>query len=87
MDWFEKEAAFADRWLAGKIDTNEWRIWKYIPARMQAFVDGVGIDSDGYWIWLDEDHVAYDGGEDCRTIHEYTIADLKAAIKTIRRRT
>lgn len=81
--WFDKEAEYEERFRAGKQIKN---IWKYIPRTVQAFVDGVAIDSDGYWIYLDADHIAYDGGEDCRTIHEYTVADLKEACKTIRRR-
>lgn len=67
MKWFEKEAEFEEQYKTGRHAKN---LWKYIPARQQAFVDGVCVDSDGYWIWLDENHVAYDGGEDCRTIHE-----------------
>lgn len=84
MEWFEKEEAFEKRWCAGRINPD--KIWKYIPASKQAFVTFASVDSDGYWVGLDEDHVAYDGGEDCRTIHEHTVSDLIEAIKTIRRK-
>lgn len=76
-----KEDMYADVYRAGRQAKN---IWKYIP-RSVSGVTNAFSDSDGYWVWLDEDHVAYDGGEDCGIIHEYTIADLKEAIKTIRK--
>lgn len=60
-------------------------LWTYIPKRIEEAIDRVHVDSDGYWIYLNEDWVAYDGGNDCGTIHEYNIKDLKFAIKTIRK--
>lgn len=82
MSWVDKSIAYEDKWNAGTVAQD---IWKYIPESKKAFVTDAIADSEGYWIWLDEDHVAYDGGEDCGTIHEYTIADLRNAIKTIRK--
>lgn len=60
-------------------------LWKYIPEKFAEAVDETNVDSDGYWIYLKNGYVAYDGGEDCCQIHEYSITDLKAAIKTIRK--
>ena len=81
MVWTDKVSVYEDKWNAGTVAKD---IWKYIPVGKQAFVVDAFADSDGYWIWLDAEHVAYDGAEDCGTIHEYTIADLREAIKTIR---
>lgn len=82
MEWFEKEYAYADSYAAGRQAKN---LWQYIPKKYREGVDNAFSDSDGYWIWLDKDHEAYDGGEDCHMIHEYTIEDIKAAVRTIRR--
>lgn len=85
MEWFEKEAAYDELYRQGRQAKD---IYKYIPEKFREGVTEAFSDSDGYWIWLDHEiggWVAYDGGEDCGMIHEYTIADLKAAIKTIRR--
>lgn len=86
MDWAEKEYRYQEQFRSGKQAKN---IWKYIPASVACHVDKAFSDSDGYWIWLENDDEgcwrAYDGGEDCGIIHEYTIADLKDAIKTIRK--
>lgn len=60
-------------------------LWKYIPEKLAEAVDETNVDSDGYWIYLKNGYVAYDGAEDCKVIHEYTVTDLKAAIKTIRK--
>lgn len=59
-------------------------LWRYIPKKLRHAVDDVEIDSDGYWIWLAPGYTAYDGGEDCRQIHVYTIKELKEDMKTIR---
>lgn len=72
---------------------DQMTIWHCIPKRLEDAVEFVTYrasygnsfnDSDKYWIYLNEGWVAYDGGEDCRTIHENSIKALKAAIKTIR---
>ena len=78
LDWLKKEETYADLYRAGRQATN---LWKYIPKSVSGVTNAFS-DSDGYWIWLDENHQCYDDGEGM--IHEYTIADLKAAIKTIR---
>lgn len=80
-----KEDRYIDRYTNGQVSTN---IWKYIPYKVSEGVTNAFADSDGYWVWLDYENggwVAYDGGEDCGIIHEFTVADLKAAIKTIRK--
>lgn len=82
MGWGEKEAAYEKAYRQGRQAKD---IYKYIPDKYLGGVTNAFSDSDGYWIWLDEDYVAYDGGEDCGMIHEYNIADLKTAIKTIRK--
>ena len=82
-DWFEKEYDYEQLYASGRQAKN---IWKYIPASISFRVAEAFSDSDGYWIYLDSRSTAYDGGEDCGVIHEYTIADLKDAIKTIRRK-
>lgn len=85
MDWFDKQERYEQRWNAGQIDSD---IWKYIPGKYNEAVTDAFADSDGYWVWLDNEPGgwrAYDGGEDCGIIHEYTVADLREAIKTIKR--
>ena len=80
--WWEKEGAYQQVYSAGKQAKS---ISQYIPdAKVEAVAETL-IDSDGYWVFLEEGWTAYDGGEDCRTIHEYSIVDLRAAIKTIRK--
>ena len=81
MDWFEKEAAYERTYAAGK---QAKAISRYIPDKWWKAINGCSIESDGYWIYLNEGYTAYDHGEDCGIIHEYNIADLKAAIKTIK---
>ena len=83
MDW-KDEVNYAEKFRAGRVAKN---LWKYIPEKVMAGVTNAIVDSDGYWIWLDNEEGgwrAYDGAEDCGMIHEYTVADLKLAIKTIR---
>lgn len=84
-DWRSNEDRYADRWQRGQISRD---IWRYIPESVRAGVTDAFADSDGYWIFLDHESsgwVAYDGGEDCGIIHEYTIEDLRKAVKTIRK--
>lgn len=45
-------------------------------------VDEVGKDDDGYWVWLKTGWVCPD--MECGTIHEYTVADAIAMLKTIK---
>lgn len=82
MKYENKEDAYARMYEAGRQATD---IWKYIPEKHMESVTDAFSDSDGYWIWLEDGFVAYDGAEDCRQIHEYNITDLKEAIKTIRK--
>ena len=85
MEEWKKEADYDSRYRSGKQATN---LWKYIPEKVISGVTNAFSDSDGYWIWLDHEEggwVAYDGGDDCGMIHEYTIGDLRKAIKTIRK--
>ncbi len=81
-EWLEKEERFNEAYRSGRQATD---LWRYIPEKLREGVTEAIVDSDGYWIWLDENHVAYDGGADCGMIHEYNIADLRKAIKTIRK--
>ena len=84
-EWAEKEQRFADMYRAGRAPKN---IVQYIPQKYHDAIIAAFVDSDGYWVWLDHEEggwVAYDGGEDCGTIHEYTIKELQAALKTIHR--
>lgn len=82
MEWYEKEDQWERTLSAGRQVKD---IWKYIPSRLIDAVNETEIDIDGYWVYLADGYVAYDGGEDCTTIHEYNVSDLKAAIKTIRK--
>ena len=82
VDDFDPESKFDMVWRNGRAATN---LWKYIPNRV---IDGVAdatVDSDGYWIYLESGWTSRDGGEDCRTIHAYSIKELKEDIKTIRK--
>lgn len=82
MDWVDKESRYEEQYRSGRQATN---LWKYIPKRVLPGVADCSSDIDGYWVWLyyEDGWSAYDHGSDCGVIHEYTIADLKAAIKTI----
>ena len=78
-----KEQTYEDAYRAGRTAKN---VWKYIPEKLSGAVTNAFADSEGYWIWLDCEEGgwrAYDHGSDCGTIHEYTIKDLREAIKTI----
>ncbi len=75
--WSDKEESYGDR---RRRSTN---LWKYIPKRLREAVAGTQIDCDGYWVFLENGWSAYDNGSDCGVIHEYNIADLKEAIRTI----
>ena len=83
MESWEKEIRFERTYLSGLAATN---ICRYIPERLNESYDWATTDSDGYWIYLNDGYTAYDGGSDCGTIHEYSISDLKKAIKTIRKK-
>lgn len=81
--WEDKEAAY---WHAYGSQRTARDIWKYIPDRIRSGVSAAFADSDGYWIYLEPGWTAYDGAEDCGVIRTFTIADLRADIKTIRRK-
>jgi len=80
MNWYEKEPAYDKAYRAGKVSRD---IYKYIPRKLSEAIDDCVIDPDGYWVYLNPGWSAYDHDVDCRIIHEYSIADLKQAIKTI----
>lgn len=83
MSFADIEISYRDRYDRGQIPSD---IYKYIPKKYSQAVKNAFADSDGYWIWLNNEEGgwrAYDGGEDCGTIHEYTITGLREAIKTI----
>ena len=48
MDWFEKEAAFCDRFRNG---THCKNLWKRIPKKIWDVIDDTNVDSDGYWVY------------------------------------
>lgn len=79
MQGWQKEEAYEAIYRAGRQAKN---LYRYIPERLRPAVIDALSDSDGYWIYLDAEHAAYDGED--RIIHEYSITDLKRAIKTIR---
>lgn len=81
-EWWEKEIAYETIFESGRQAKD---LYKYIPEKLMEGVTDAFSNEDGYWIYFDECHVAYDGGVDCGMIHEYSIKDLKAAIKTIRK--
>lgn len=78
MDWFDKEFFFERR------TRKAADLWRYIPYKKRPGISRAYADLDGYWIELEAGWTAYDGGEDCSIIHEYTVKDLCNAIKTIR---
>lgn len=83
MELHEKIYAFEARYSQGRHCRD---ISKLIPSGLTEAVDEWYVNSDGYWLYVKEGWTAYDGGSDvCHTIHEYTVEDLKSAIKTIRR--
>ena len=82
MTHWEKEMTYDGRMRSGRIAKS---LYRYIPNRLLVAVNDTAIDPDGYWIYLNEGWTSYDGGEDCGIIHEFTVADLKNAIKTIRK--
>ena len=82
MEWWEKENAYEQAFLRGRVSYD---LWKYIPDKLSSAIHCTETSTDGYFIYLNYGWRAYDGGEDCGIIHEYTIADLKDAIKTIRK--
>lgn len=75
-EWWEKEDSYFSR------SNHAKNLWKYIPKKHYEAVADVS-SLEGYWIFLAEGWRAYDLAEDCGCIHEYNIADLKEAIKTI----
>lgn len=82
MEHWEKEEHFAETFANGRTAKN---LWKYIPNRLLEAIEDCYTDCDGYWVCLADGYVAYDGGGDCRQIHEYNVTDLRMAIKTIRK--
>ena len=82
------EEVYYDGYRAGRTAKS---IWKYVPQKWIkcGAVTNCLADSDGYWVWLDFEEGgwrAYDHGSDCGIIHEYTISDLREALKTIEHR-
>lgn len=77
--WSDKEESYGDR------RRRSTDLWKYIPKKLYDAVADTGVDDDGYWVYLNRGWLAYDHGSDCSIIHEYNVADLKEAIKTIGR--
>lgn len=82
-DWTDKEREWEWRYYSGRYCRN---LWKYIPQKVEDGIDEIGVDYDGYWIYLKEGWTSLDGGEDCGIIHDYTIDGIKDAVSTIRRK-
>ena len=82
LSWWEKEENYYRRWRAGSVVND---LWQYIPDKLSEAVTDAIVLSDGYWVYLGNGWTAYDGAEDCGMIHVYTIADLKADLKTVRK--
>lgn len=83
MSECDKIEQYERAYRAGKVSGN---LWQYIPKRAMPGVTECFADTDGYWIYLDfyeRGWTAYDHGSDCGVIHEYTIADIRKAVKTI----
>lgn len=78
MEWWKKEYQFEQTFNSGRHAKN---LWKYIPERLTDAIDDTAVDSDGYWIYLNDGW--NEDGE--RTIHVYNITDLKNAIKGIQK--
>ncbi len=76
--WWEKEYAFEKAYASGRYAKD---LWKYIPKKLEEAIDETSVDSDGYWIYLNEGWNV-DGD---RIIHCHTIEDLKHEIKRITR--
>lgn len=63
-------------------DSHTKGLWKYVPKRLSDAVVDITHDSDGYWIYLDEDwHM---GGHE--SFHCETVKDLRELLKRVRRR-
>ena len=84
--WEERSQAFEDSYESGRTAKD---IWKYIPKRLldSGAVATCFADSEGYWVQLDFEEGgwrAYDYDDDCGIIHEYTIKELREALKTVK---
>ena len=72
----------------GELNAKNKRIMRYIPkSKIDAIQDAYTEDENGYWIILDKHWNADHMDQDCRTIHEYTIKDLRYQISGIRKLT
>ena len=76
MDWWKKEQRYEELFASGRQAKD---LWKYIPESLIEAIEETAIDSDGYWIYLNEGWNM--DGE--RVIHTYTILDLKEDINDI----
>ena len=55
---------------------------KHIPPKLLPHVTEAFKDSDGYWIWFDDNvDTKYDPCQPCGTIHEDTIGAVKSALR------
>ncbi len=54
-----------------------------IGKKYESAISEVFKDSDGYWIYLNYGYISTE--TQCGTIHEYTLADLRKQLKTIRK--
>ena len=58
------------------------KVLQYVPQRLRPHVMGCAHDSDGYWVWFDDQIInpLYES----TTISEDTVAALKATLKEIK---
>lgn len=61
---------------------KDQKVLQYVPQRLRAHVVGCAHDSDGYWVWFDDQIVnpLYESA----TVSEDTVAALKATLKEIK---
>ena len=58
------------------------KVLQYVPQRLRPHVVGCDHDSDGYWVWFDDQIInpLYESA----TISEDTVAALKSTLKEIK---
>ena len=58
------------------------KVLQYVPQRLRSHVVGCDHDSDGYWVWFDDQIInpLYESA----TINEDTVAALKATLKEVK---
>ena len=60
---------------------TEAGVRKCIPRRFKPYVEGVEIDRQGIWVYLNRQ--AVESRQDCHTIHAYSLKELRQEAKEI----